>query len=131
MKNLYASDKIFIKDSKIAKGERGVFAARNIKRDELIEECPIIEIEKEDPSNIKEGILITYFFYVGEKKERVAVALGFGSIYNHTYSPNATYKIKIREKIMDFIAIRDIKKDEEITVNYNSGNPQDKTPLWF
>ena len=31
---------------------------------------------------------------------------------------------------MDFIALNNIKKDEEITFNYNS-NPKNKRPLWF
>jgi len=61
----------------------------------------------------------------------LVIALGFGSIYNHTYEPNATYKIKNTEKVIDFVALNDIKKDDEITVNYKYGNPKDKIPLWF
>ena len=61
----------------------------------------------------------------------MAIALGFGSIYNHSYEPNATYKIKPKEKIIEFVAIKNIEKNNEITVNYNFGNPKDKTPLWF
>ena len=59
----------------------------------------------------------------------LAIALGFGSIYNHSYEPNATYKKKSESKVIDFVAIKGIKKDEEITVNYNYGNPEDKTRL--
>ena len=82
-------------------------------------------------SNLRESILVTYFFYFGKKKERLAVALGFGSIYNHSYTPNATYKIKVKKKTIDFTAIKDIKKNEEITFNYSFGNPKNKNPLWF
>ena len=37
------------------------------------------------------------------------------------------------EKVIDFIALTDIKKDDELTFNYyNSDNPKDKkNPLWF
>ena len=40
-------------------------------------------------------------------------------------------KEKYKKKIIDFIAINEIKKDEEITVNYSQGNQKDKSPLWF
>ena len=131
MKNLLASNKVYVAQSKIKNGGRGVFATQDIKKGELIEKCPVIETPKNDLSNLNESILVTYFFYFGKNKENLVVALGFGSIYNHAYSPNATYKINQREKTIDFIALSDIKKDDEITVNYNYGNPKDKSPLWF
>jgi len=131
MKKLVASEKVYIKQSKILDAGRGVFAKRDIKKDELIEKCPVIEVPKYDVSNVRESILVTYFFYFGKNKQRLAIALGFGSIYNHSYKPNATYKIRHKEKTIDFIALKNIKKDDEITVNYNYGNPKDKSPLWF
>jgi SET domain-containing protein len=131
MKKLVASGKIYIAKSKIKNSGRGVFANQNIKMGELIEKCPVIDVPKHDMSNLNESVLVTYFFYFGKKKERLAVALGFGSIYNHSYTPTATYKIKYKEKTIDFIALKDIKKDSEITVNYNYGNPKDTSPLWF
>lgn len=118
-------------ESKIQKAGRGVFAAQDIKKDEIIETCPVVIIPKSDVSNLKNSILVNYYFYFGEKKELLAIALGFGSIYNHSYEPNATYKKKSKDKVINFIAIKDVKKNEEITVNYNYGNPDDKTPLWI
>jgi SET domain-containing protein len=131
MKKLLTSDKIYISKSSLLNAGRGVYARCNIKKYEIIERCPVIEVAKYDTSNLGESILVTYFFYFGRRKERSAIALGFGSIYNHSYEPNATYKIKITEKMIDFVAVKDIKKDSEITVNYNFGNPKDKNPLWF
>lgn len=131
MNKLLASDKIYIGQSKIPNAARGVFAKCDIAKGEVIERCPVILVSRHDTSNLSESILVTYFFYFGKKKERLAIALGFGSIYDHSYKPNATYKIKIKEEIIEFTAIKDIKKDEEITVNYNFGNPKDKGPLWF
>ena len=131
MKKLLTSDRVYIRQSRILNAGRGVYARRDIKKDEIIETCPVIESPKHDMSNLRESILVTYFFYFGKNKERLVIALGFGSIYNHTYEPNATYKIKHTEKTIDFIALSDINKDDEITVNYNYGNPKDKSPLWF
>jgi len=131
VKKLYSSNKVFVSKSKIKNAGRGVFAAQKIKKGEAIEVCPLIIVPKSDMSNLRESILVTYFFYFGKKKERLAVALGFGSIYNHSYTPNATYKIKVKKKTIDFTAIKDIKKNEEITFNYSFGNPKNKNPLWF
>ena len=131
MNKLLASDKVYVGQSKIPNAERGVFARCDIRKDEIIEKCPIILVPKYDMSNLNESILVTYFFYFGKSKEHLLIALGFGSIYDHSYEPNATYKIKPTEKTITFIAIKDIKKDQEITVNYNNGNQKDKRPLWF
>jgi SET domain-containing protein len=131
MKKLLTSGKIYISTSKIINNERGVFADQAIKKGELIERCPVIEVSKNDTANLVESILVTYFFYFGKNKEKLLVALGFGSIYNHSYDPNAIYKINSKEKIMDISAIRSINTGEEISINYNSANPKDKTPLWF
>ena len=132
-KKLLTSGKIYVSKSGISDAGRGVFARRNIKKDEIIESCPIIEVPKHDMSNLKENVLVTYFFYFGKNKERLAIALGFGSIYNHSDKPNAAFKIKSREKIIAFAALGDIKKDEEITFDYyNRGNLKEKkNPLWF
>ena len=64
-------------------------------------------------------------------KATSAICFGYGSFYNHSYQPNATYKKKIKDKVIEFIALKDIKKSEEITVNYNYGNADDKSRLWI
>jgi SET domain-containing protein len=131
MEKLFTSNKIYIARSRIVKAGRGVFAARAIKKDEIIETCPVILVPKNDVSNLKNSILVEYYFYFGKNDRLLAVALGFGSVYNHSYKPNATYKKVWGDKTIVFIAMRTIKKGEEITVNYNYGNPNDKTRLWI
>lgn len=131
MKKLLPSEKIYISKSKISNAGRGVYASRVIKKGEIIEKCPVIQVSQNDMANLNESILVTYFFYFGKHNKRLLVALGFGSIYNHADSPNAKYKIKPKENIMEFIALDEIKKDDEITLHYNSMNSKDKTPLWF
>lgn len=131
MKKLFSSNKVYLAPSKIKKAGRGVFAAQDLKRGEIIEACPIILVPKYDLSNLKESVLVAYFFYFGKKKEYLALVLGFGSIYNHSYNPNAKYKIKQKLQTMDFTAIKDIKMGVEITFNYSFGNPKSKSPLWF
>ena len=68
-----------------------------------------------------------YVFEWGEGK--VALALGFGSLYNHSYRPNARYN-DVGPQTKAFQALRDIAPGEEITVNYN-GEPARRRKVWF
>lgn len=126
MQKLFAPENVYVSKSGIPNAGRGVFAKRDIKKGEIIEKCPMIEVPKGDVSKLRESVLVTYFFYFGNKKERLALALGFGSLYNHSAKPNAVYKVKPKETVIEFIALKDIKKDSEITFNYSNLGP-----LWF
>ena len=127
---LVRSGKIYVAPSRIERAGRGVFAASNIDKGELIEQCPVIEMMEADIRATLEGIsLRNYYFIWGNERDRAAVALGYGSIYNHSFEPNARYDKLIEEKRIDFVALKTIPKNEEITVNYN-GDPADTRPLW-
>jgi hypothetical protein len=60
----------------------------------------------------------------------MAVALGLGSLYNHSYAPNARYYQDTPGRRLEFVAICPIRAGEEITVNYN-GDPEGRSALWF
>ncbi len=124
------SSKIYITESKIPGGGRGVFAKVAIKKGELIERCPVI-ILKEEEELIEKSLLAEYIYFLGKKKKRLTLALGLGSIYNHTYTPNAKYKEITKDMAIEFRAIKNIKKNDEITVNYNQDSPKKTLPLWF
>lgn len=106
---------------------RGIFAIRNIKKGEFIEEAPVIVIPITEWKLMRKSILSNYVFRWGEDK---ALALGYGSIYNHSYTPNARYLTNIENQSIDFYAREDMQEGEEITVNYN-GDPKDQSLLWF
>ncbi len=109
---------------------RGVFARRAIAGDELIEKAPVLVIPSGEWSYIKNTVLSNYWFSFGPNKEHVAIAMGYGSLYNHSYTPNAVYQVNDQEMIIQFNALRGIQAGEEITINYNR-NPKDKSPVWF
>lgn len=117
-------DKTIVGKSKI--GGRGVFSTINLKKNQMIEICEVIPCPKEDLEHIKKTTLFNYYFcwYRGGG----AIALGNGSLYNHSYDPNAQYITS--GKCLIFKALVDIKKGEEITVNYN-GDWWNKEPVWF
>jgi SET domain-containing protein len=130
MANIFPPGKVYVSDSKIPNAQRGVFAAKNIKMGEIIEICPIIEIPSHQTPEVINGELRNYVYFFGPKKEKMLLALGFGSIYNHSQAANAIYIIKPKEKTIQFVAGHEIKKNEEITVNYVQGS-RTSNPLWF
>ena len=106
---------------------RGIFADRYIKKGELIEEAHVIIIPKQEWKQMKKSVLLNYVFRWGKDK---AIALGYGSLFNHSITPNAKYITNIKNQTIDFYARQDIQKEEEILVNYN-GDPSDQSPVWF
>jgi uncharacterized protein len=109
---------------------RGVFALKAFKDGETIERAPVIPFPAEQWQLLMESVLDDFVFRWGADDEDGAVGLGFASIYNHSFAPNARYVLRIPEQQVEFIAIRDIAAGEEITTNYNR-DPDDRKPVWF
>jgi len=97
----------------------GVFTNLNIKKGEIVEECVI----PYDLIPINSNILSKYR-YVWPSRENYdhwCIALGFGSIYNHSKEKeNISWDINEKKRIMVFTAIKNIKKGEELLFNYKS-----------
>ncbi|OWA37691.1 SET domain-containing protein-lysine N-methyltransferase [Saccharibacillus sp. O16] len=121
---------IEIKHSTLSGGEftRGVFATRDIAKGELIHEAPVVAYENEEHEHIEKTILADYVFQYGAN--HTAILLGYGSLFNHSYTPNATYEISFEKHTFDFYAYTDIKAGEEILINYNGEEDCDDI-LWF
>jgi SET domain-containing protein len=109
---------------------RGVFAETRIRCGEVIDSSPVIAFPKSQWKYINKTVLHHYCYFWGETFEDGAVVLGLGSLYNHSYEPNAMYVHHLDELTMDYVAIKDIEQGEEITINYN-GSPDDRSPVWF
>lgn len=109
---------------------RGVFTDKPIEAGSIVEIAPVIVLNIKDTQLVHETALFNYTFLWGKNKRKAAVALGYGSIYNHSYSPNCLYETYYDDQVMHFITIRDIEAGEELTINYNH-DPENQTPLWF
>ncbi len=110
--------------------DRGVFARRPIPRGEIIERAALLLIPAGEWRALRDTVLSDYWFSCGPNREHVAIALGYGSLYNHSYTPNAVYEVRDAEMVVQFQALQDIRGEEEITVNYNR-RPRDRSPVWF
>lgn len=121
---------IEIKTSALSDGEfnRGVFAKQDIKKGTLLHEAPVIPYPNKEHEHIEKTALADYAFEYGVN--HTAILLGYGMLFNHSYTPNATYKINFKNHTFDFYAYTDIQAGEEILINYN-GDVDNQELLWF
>ena len=113
------------------RGGRGVFAIRPIAAGSLIECVPVLLIPKAqvfgDTPEARRNSRISWYVFAWDditKRTYVALALGYGSIYNHSFTPNARYQPKAPD-LLEFYAIEDISPGSEIFINYHgkTANP--------
>src|SRR5436853_6049411 len=98
-----------------AKGKgRGVFARKAIKEGNVIERVPVLLVPIEHLVGGMYSPILARFFYLWNKR-KVAISLGYGSLYNHSYTPNAQYQHGAMT--ITYAALRDIPRGEEITIN--------------
>lgn len=105
------------------KGGRGVFARRAIAKGEAFERVPVIllphnQVFGADPIALRSARISWYVFeWLKTKRGYVALSLGYGSIYNHSETPNAKYEMEMPD-VMTFHALTDIPAGSEILINY-------------
>lgn len=104
----------------------GVFAKEKIFSGEIIETTPLIKLDVPHNSDT----LFDYRFYYprkGDNREYV-VALGYGSLYNHSEQNNADWR-SAKPMIFDFFALRDIEPGEEIYLKYGGQEYFNQRPI--
>lgn len=109
---------------------RGVYTAQEILGGDLIEICPLILIPEQDVKVIHNTALHDYYFFCGENSSDGAIALGLGSLYNHSSEPNAEFIIDAEAMEMQVISKRKIEVGEEICFSYND-TTDSRAKLWF
>ena len=107
------------------RGARGVYCRTAIAADVVFERVPVLLIPKSqvfgDTREAQNAARISWYVFawnVPTKREYVALALGYGSIYNHSFTPNAVYRCVAPDAI-EYRSLRAIEPGEEITINYN------------
>ncbi len=124
---------VYVKDTGTARG-RGVFAARPFGAGEVVEVCPVILFRK--PYDVLHKELKTVVFHWPVPKgARVtqALALGYGSLYNHSNPSNLRYETDGGALVIRFVAVREVGAGEELTINYNAdgGAHVSEDEWWF
>lgn len=109
---------------------RGMFAMKDISAETIIEVAPVIAMSEADRLLLEQTQLNNYIFEWGDDANRCCMALGYVSIYNHSYESNCEYEMDFEQDLITVRSIRDVLKGEELTINYN-GNWNSHKKVWF
>lgn len=112
----------------------GVFASRDIAAGETVEVSPVIQISRNFEALDTE--LQRRVFDWGRLASRPgvrALALGYGSMYNHANPANLRYAAQADGTAIRFVAVTDVRAGDEFTINYNDtgGEPVSREDNWF
>jgi SET domain-containing protein len=100
----------------------GVFATTAIPKGTLVELSHCIEIPKSDYDSHLCHTVLEHYVFNGPGGGKL-LALGVGSLFNHSSTPNLDYRVDPVNLIVRFFAARDIETDEELFIFYGK--------VWF
>ena len=113
---------------------KGAFAKKDIKKKTVIDVANVVLIPNKEYRKIKKTQLYNYCYIWEDPKLKPAfknaITLSVSQFINHSYAPNLQYFYDYKNKAIEYVAIQDIAKGDELTVNYN-GLVEDTSPLWF
>ena len=115
---------LYVGPSKL--GGRGVFTSRAVEKGSVVELAPALVLSPEDRRAIHGTRLHDYYFLWDG--EGAAIALGYGSLYNHSASPNLEYDIDYEFQQIRFVTLRPVEAGEELLIDYLAGGGEE---LWF
>lgn len=122
------SPDVVVRDTGTVKG-RGVYAARDFRCGELVEECPVILVDMATiflPATLK-----TMVFGWKAESHTFAIALGYGSLYNHDNPASLRREYDMQNQTIRFLARRDIATGEELSINYDKAEGVSDGNRWF
>lgn len=113
---------------------RGVFALRDFGKGECVEVCPVVPVATDHerlPVELRRRVF-DWLAHAGGP-EFCAIALGYGSLYNHANPATLRYLADGPRRCLLFVAARRISTGEELTINYNRtmGGPRSLRDDWF
>ncbi|KAG0212522.1 hypothetical protein BGX28_006120 [Mortierella sp. GBA30] len=104
-----------------AKG-RGVITRSLIPSRTIIDISPILLFPTEEYSLHGQYTQLDHYTY--RWQSGMALALGLGSMFNHSNRPNVGFQRDFENKIIRYSALRDIQPGEELCISYGPN-------LWF
>ncbi len=75
----------------------GVFALKSFKTGELIESAPVLIFDTKGRKRL-ERTYLSHYVYPWRSTRGAALVLGYGSLYNHSFTPNADWKQNFKTK---------------------------------
>jgi SET domain-containing protein len=108
---------------------RGVFVSESLSIGDLIEICPIIKIPTGQLKFIDCTEAYNYYFIWEESGYEACIALGYGSLYNHSLNPNAMVIMDYTDDTIKIECIQEVQPGTEILIDYRDGDLN--LDLWF
>jgi uncharacterized protein len=108
----------------------GVFTNKKIKAGTLIEIAPVIVMDITHKKHLLKTTLKEYIFMWGKTEDKVAMALGWVPLYNHSFANNCRYQMNFKTNEIMVLANTDILPHQELCINYN-GNSKQQVKFWF
>jgi len=96
----------------------GLFASEGIAAGEVVNRTPIVITGERVPR-----AFVRHVYRLPDGRH--ALPRGDGIMVNHSDRPNALVEIDVRERTVSLIALRRIRRGEEITIDYAGSDPQE------
>lgn len=102
---------------------RGVYASRVIPPQTVIEVSPVLLFTRNEYEDYGRHTILDHYTFKW-RDGRMALALGLGSLFNHSGHPNVSYTIDPAHDCIRYTSTRTINPDEELCIFYGH-------KLWF
>jgi hypothetical protein len=93
---------------------RGVYAKRPFRRGEVVEVAPVVVVPKKQ-IRMKDKLIHYVFEW---NRTCYGVALGYGSLFNHSDKPDVEFSLDRRKRVITFRAVRPIRVGQEVMTSY-------------
>lgn len=94
----------------------GAFCSKKIPKGKIFSVSTLLVLTAREARLMDGSSLEPYWYEFGARGR--AIALGLGSILNHSDQPNCSYHFSKKKRTLSFFALRDIPAHEELTHNY-------------
>ncbi|CAM6081541.1 unnamed protein product [Calypogeia fissa] len=101
---------------------RGVFAVTALAAKSLVHVSPILLFPTDQYESHGKFTLLDHYTF--RWPGGMALALGLGSIFNHSREPNVGFVRDVVEGVIRFVTLRDVEAGEELCISYGKR-------LWF
>ncbi|KAH9949884.1 hypothetical protein B0H21DRAFT_72779 [Amylocystis lapponica] len=102
---------------------RGVFASRDMDAHVVIEISPVLLFTSAEYEAHGKHTILDHYTFVW-RDGRFALALGLGSLFNHSEAPNVSYSLDPTTESIRYMTTRRISEGEELCIFYGH-------TLWF
>ncbi|KAH9911503.1 uncharacterized protein B0H18DRAFT_892713 [Fomitopsis serialis] len=102
---------------------RGVYAARTLEPRTVVEISPVLLFSKAEYEEHGRHTLLDHYTFRW-RDGRMALALGLGSLFNHSQQPNVSYTLDTETESIRYMTTRRIQEGDELCIFYGH-------KLWF